>query len=146
MIFRQSDYDTYSYYSESELANILDLYENSPLMRRVVKILREYGEVSRFLKDRGIEMSEVADIISDREDEIDKLNDELNSLTVRITELESLPILGQLNRIKDEIESLQYENRSAKDINEALARQNVELKSKLSMWAKLNGNLDYQPK
>ena len=135
--------------TDGELIDYTLKFDTDPVRVRLAKIMDNMpGFILKRLEDVGMDPEtclfencyDPGDYINHLENEIDYLSREMSVLQGRLQELETMTVLEFMDVARKQIEA---EKRHAKllaeDLRHAVDEKN-HMKSKLSMWTKLNGH------
>lgn len=136
--------------TDTELIDYVLKHDNDPIRRRLAKIMDEMpGFILKRLEDVGMNPEtcmfencyDPGDYITHLETEIEWRNNDIQELQDKLHELEAMTLLEFMESIKSKLSAeKRYNEQLQKEIVEA-RREREDMRSKLSMWAKLNGDL-----
>lgn len=134
--------------TNSELIDYTLKFDTDPVRVRLAKIMDEMpGFILQRLEDVGMNPEtcmfencyDPGDYIMHLETQIEWMNRDMQELQEKLQQLETMTVLEFMNVARKQIESEKRHNELLKsDINNAIAERE-HMRSKLSMWAKLNG-------
>ncbi len=139
-----------SWYSDVELVSFLDYSCEDPVVKRLATMLVPYVDLLKRMDEIGLSPDlefdglHIIDYIDRKDDEIEYLHTEINRLTDEVQELNARTVIDLLTSINKKLADAQgVAELAERRLREAQTRE-TELRKKLSMWAKLNGNLSEQ--
>ncbi len=135
--------------TDGELIDYTLKFDTDPVRVRLAKIMDNMpGFILKRLEDVGMDPEtcmfentyDPGDYINHLENEIDYLSREMSVLQGKLQELETMTVLEFMNVARKQIEAEQRHNELLRqDIRKAVDEKD-HMKSKLSMWTKLNGH------
>ncbi len=135
--------------TDGELIDYTLKFDTDPVRVRLAKIMDNMpGFILKRLEDVGMDPEtcmfentyDPGDYINHLENEIDYLSREMSILQGKLQELETMTVLEFMNVARKQIEAEQRHNELLRqDIRKAVDEKD-HMKSKLSMWTKLNGH------
>jgi hypothetical protein len=134
--------------TDSELIDYTLKFDTDPVRVRLAKIMDNMpGYILSRLMDVGMNPEtclfencyDPGDYINHLENEVEWRDTEINKLQGKLDELEAMTVLEFMDNIRRKLESEKRHNELLKqDIRKAIDEKD-HMKSKLSMWSKLNG-------
>ena len=138
-----------SHLTDSELIEHVLKFDEDPVRRRLAKIMDEMpGFILQRLEDVGMDpetcmfenIYDPGDWIRHLENEIEYAQQEADEARERAARLESMTVLEFMDSLRHKlVKEAEINNRLMREISE-VRNEHSEMKSKLSMWAKLNGD------
>jgi hypothetical protein len=139
--------------NDTELIDYVIKHDTDPIRIRLAKIMENMpGFILRRLEDVGMDPDtcmfencyDPGDYITHLETEVEWRDNDIRELQNKLQELEAMTLLEFMENVKSKLSAeKRYNEKLQKDINQA--RQDREdMRNKLSMWAKLNGDLKTQ--
>ena len=135
-------------YSDAELLNYLYWYSDDPIVKRLVEMGFKFIEVQRKLENADIDLDlehdgrHILDHLESKENEISYLNSRVHELEDEVERLGTRSVIDFISSVHTTLSNYEHEIRSSYEkINDANARAD-DLQKKLSMWAKLNGQVE----
>jgi hypothetical protein len=135
--------------TDSELIDYTLKFDTDPVRVRLAKIMDNMpGFILRRLEDVGMNPEtcmfencyDPGDYINHLENEVEWRDNEINKLQGKLEELEAMTVLEFMDNIRRKLEAEKRHNELLKqDIRKAVDEKD-HMKSKLSMWTKLNGH------
>ncbi len=135
--------------TDGELIDYTLKFDTDPVRVRLAKIMDNMpGFILKRLEDVGMDPEtcmfentyDPGDYINHLENEIDYLSREMSILQGKLQELETMTVLEFMNVARKQIEAEKRHNELLRqDIRKAVDEKD-HMKSKLSMWTKLNGH------
>ncbi len=135
--------------TDGELIDYTLKFDTDPVRVRLAKIMDNMpGFILKRLEDVGMDPEtcmfentyDPGDYINHLENEIDYLSREMSVLQGKLQELETMTVLEFMNVARKQIEAEKRHNELLRqDIRKAVDEKD-HMKSKLSMWTKLNGH------
>ncbi len=135
--------------TDSELIDYTLKFDTDPVRVRLAKIMDNMpGFILQRLEDVGMNPEtclfencyDPGDYINHLENEVEWRDNEINKLQGKLEELEAMTVLEFMDNIRRKLEAEKRHNELLKqDIRKAVDEKD-HMKSKLSMWTKLNGH------
>ncbi len=135
--------------TDSELIDYTLKFDTDPVRVRLAKIMDNMpGFILQRLEDVGMNPEtclfencyDPGDYINHLENEVEWRDNEINKLQGKLEELEAMTVLEFMDNIRRKLEAEKRHNDLLKqDIRKAVDEKD-HMKSKLSMWTKLNGH------
>ena len=134
--------------TDSELIDYTLKFDTDPVRVRLAKIMDEMpGFILKRLEDVGMDPEtcmfencyDPGDYITHLETQIEWMNNDMQELQEKLREYETMTVLEFMNSIRHKLEAEKRHNELLQqDIRRAIDEKD-NMKSKLSMWTKLNG-------
>ncbi len=134
--------------TDDELIDYTLKFDTDPVRVRLAKIMDEMpGFILQRLEDVGMNPEtcmfencyDPGDYIMHLETQIEWMNKDMQELQEKLRELETMTVLEFMDKARKQIESEKRHNELLKqDIRKAIDEKD-HMRSKLSMWTKLNG-------
>lgn len=135
--------------TDGELIDYTLKFDTDPVRVRLAKIMDNMpGFILQRLEDVGMNPEtclfencyDPGDYINHLENEVEWRDNEINKLQGKLEELEAMTVLEFMDNIRRKLEAEKRHNELLKqDIRKAVDEKD-HMKSKLSMWTKLNGH------
>lgn len=135
--------------TDTELIDYVLKHDTDPIRRRLAKIMDEMpGFILQRLEDVGMNPEtcmfencyDPGDYITHLEGEVEWRDREIHELQDKLQEFEAMTLLEFMESIKSKLSAeKRYNEQLQKEIVDA-RREREDMRSKLSMWSKLNGH------
>ena len=136
--------------SDKELLDYLDMFSQDPVVLRLLTMIHEGPpELVKGLIDAGMDRFDYTfddyqspgEYIRNLRFQIDDLENEVSKLDEQVQELKTKTVVNLISEMKEQISDLNYSIKALKIDRDSAVRERDVAKDKLSMWAKLNGEL-----
>lgn len=136
-------------FTDKELIDYTLKFDSDPVRIRLAKVMDEMpGFILQRLEDVGMDPEtcmfencyDPGDYITHLETQIEWLNNDMQELQEKLREYETMTVLEFMSDIRHKLQAEKRHNELLKqDIRKAVDEKD-HMKSKLSMWTKLNGH------
>ena len=136
-------------FTDKELIDYTLKFDTDPVRVQLAKVMDEMpGFILKRLEDVGMDPEtcmfencyDPGDYITHLETQIEWLNNDMQELQEKLRELEAMTVLEFMDDVRRKLEAEKRHNELLKqDIRKAVDEKD-HMKSKLSMWTKLNGH------